>query len=62
LNPPTLTTGAAPRRSDHALGAGTAWPAALRAAVDFASAIIVLPTGERYRAPAVRQRATETLR
>ena len=45
----------------HALGAGAAWPDALQAAVDFASAIVAMPTGERYRPHAAAQRATQTL-
>jgi sugar/nucleoside kinase (ribokinase family) len=46
----------------HALGAGATWPAALQAAVSFASAIVALPTGERYRPSAADQNATQTLR
>ena len=46
----------------HALGGGAAWPAALQAAVDFASAIVALATGERYRPHVARQNATQTLR
>lgn len=42
----------------HALGDGAAWPQALQAAVHFASVIVALPTGERYRAPEAWQRAT----
>lgn len=42
----------------HALGAGADWPEALGAAVQFASTIVAVPTGERYRAPEAWQRAT----
>jgi sugar/nucleoside kinase (ribokinase family) len=44
----------------HALGDGADWPDALQAAVEFASSIVALPTGERYsvaQAP-VQERAT----